>query len=155
MSKYLPKPLPIAALGLSAASATFPTIAYSQTKPTKTVGGVALPDPDAINKKIKQDYPPELFEDGQPSPAPAQQSGATNNPVGTSSTNIIKSGNDNTTTLGNANYTFVISTPIIIGIAVIIGGLALFPVISLLLTSKKAPKKNIVFPKSFTMKYQV
>jgi hypothetical protein len=138
MSKYLPKPLPIAALGLSAASVTFPSIARAQTKPTKTVGGVALPDPNAINKKIQQDYPPELLEDGQHSPSATQQPGTSNNPVGTSSSNILKSGNDNTTTLGTANYTFVISTPIMIGVAVVIGGLALFPVISLLLNSKKA-----------------
>lgn len=138
MSKYLPKPLLIAALGLSAANVTFPSIARSQTKPTKTVGGVALPDPDAINKKIQQNYPPELLEDGQPKPSPAQQSGSTTNPAGTPSNSILKSGNDNTTTIGTANYTFVISTPIMIGVAVVIGGLALFPVISLLLNSKKA-----------------
>jgi hypothetical protein len=41
---------------------------------------------------------------------------------------------------GNASYTFVLSTPIAIAIAVVIGGLALFPVISLLLNSKKAAK---------------
>ena len=138
MSKYLPKPLPIAALGLSAASAIFPSSAHSQTKPAKTVGGVVLSDPNAINKKIKQDYPPELLEDGQPNPSLTQQPGTTNNSVGTSSSNILKSGSDNTTTIGTANYTFVISTPIMIAVAVIIGGLALFPVVSLLLSSKKA-----------------
>ena len=155
MSKYLPKPFPIAALGLSVTSVLIPSIARSQAKSGKTVGGTVLPDPNAINKKIQQDYPPELLEDGNPNQAPIQQSGSTtDNPVSipigkginaegnntTSSGNVLRSGDGNTTTFGNANYTFVMSTPVMIAIAVIIGGLALFPVVSILLNSKKAAK---------------
>jgi hypothetical protein len=159
MPKYLPKSFPIAALGLSVANALIPRLARSQAGPAKTeanpprtVRGIVLPDPNAINKKIQQDYPPELLEDGNPNHAPTQQSGSTtDNPASvtigkrinseggntTSSGNVLKSG-DGSTTIGNANYTFVISTPVMIVIAVIIGGLALFPVISLVLTSKRA-----------------
>jgi hypothetical protein len=42
--------------------------------------------------------------------------------------------------IGAGNSTFVMSTPAAISITVVIGGLALFPVISLLLNSKKAAK---------------
>ena len=65
MPKYFPKSFPTAALGLSVASALIPTIARSQAKPAKTeanppktVRGIVLPDPNAINKKIQQNYPP-------------------------------------------------------------------------------------------------
>jgi hypothetical protein len=55
-------------------------------------------------------------------------------PSGSNSTTVGIGGN------GNASYTFVMSTPVMIGIGAIIGGLALFPVISILLNSKKAVK---------------
>ena len=144
MSKYLVKPFLITALGLSA-GVLIPSIAHSQAKPVKTLGGTVLPDPNAINKKIQQNYPPELLDE-DPRQAPTQQAGSTtgtpiNVPGGnTTSGSLLKSGDDNTTTLGTANYTFVMSTPIMIAIAVIIGGLALFPVVSILLNSKKAAK---------------
>ena len=41
------------------------------------------------------------------------------------------------TTVGNSNFTFVLSTPLVIAIVAVVGGLALFPVVHLLLNSKK------------------
>ena len=170
MPKYFPKSFPTAALGLSVASVLIPGTARSQAKPAKTeahppktLGGIVLPDPNAINKKIQQNYPPELLEDGNPNHVPTHQSESTTDhpatvPIGkginseggntTSSGNVFRSGDGNTT-IGNTNHTFVISTPVMIVIAVIIGGLALFPLISLLLNSKKAAKlgKNSFFKK--------
>jgi hypothetical protein len=55
MSKYPSKALLLTGLGLSVSGAMIPTVARSEK--TK------LPDPNVINKKIKQDYPPELFDD--------------------------------------------------------------------------------------------
>ena len=59
MPKYLPKSFPSAALGLSVASVLIPGIARFQVKPAKPeanhpkrLGGIVLPDPNAINKKI-------------------------------------------------------------------------------------------------------
>ncbi len=70
MSSHLPKSLLISSVGISVSSVLIPTVARSQAKPTnteaappRTVGGVALPDPHAINKKIQKDYPAELFDD--------------------------------------------------------------------------------------------
>ena len=153
MPKYFPKSFPTAALGLSVASALIPTIARSQAKPAKTeadppktLRGIVLPDPNAINKKIQQNYPPELLEDGNPNNVPTHRSESTKDnpasvPIGkginSDGGNVFGAGDGNTT-IGNTNYTFVISTPVMIVTAVIIGGLALFPVISLLLNSKKA-----------------
>jgi hypothetical protein len=169
MSKYLHKASSIG-LGVTIPTVLMANVARSQAKPAKTeanepktVGGVALPDPNAINKKIQQDYPPELLEDGNPNNAPTRISGSTTeNPDETAGSipvniqggkglssaagntkatgSIIRSNGDNTTTLGNNNYTFVISTPVVIAVAVIVGGLALFPVVTLLLNSKKVAK---------------
>jgi hypothetical protein len=67
MSKYLHKASSIG-LGLSVPMVLVADVARSQAKPAKTeanppktVGGIALPDPNAINKKIQQNYPPELL----------------------------------------------------------------------------------------------
>jgi hypothetical protein len=131
--QHLPKTLLTKGLGISVASSLIPTAARSQGKPAKTeanppktVGGIELPDPNAINKKLQKDYPPELLEDGTPTPAPTAKP---TNPV------VVSDGN--TTALGNSNFTFVLPTPAVIAIAVVVGGLALFPVVHLLLKSKK------------------
>ena len=122
MPKYFPKSFPTAALGLSVASVLIPGTARSQAKPAKTeahppktVGGIVLPDPNAINKKIQQNYPPELLEDGNPNHVPTHQSESTTDnpatvPIGkginseggntTSSGNVFRSGDGNTT-IGN------------------------------------------------------
>ncbi len=144
MSSHLPKSVLISSVGISVASILIPTVARSQAKPAKTeatppktVGGVALPDPNAINKKIQQDYPAELFDDPEYTKKGAELNGAaTTNPANPS---IITTtdGKGNMTAVGGSNYTFVLSTPLLIAIVVIVGGLALFPVVHLLLNSKK------------------
>jgi hypothetical protein len=138
MSSHLPKSVLISSLGISVSSALIPTVAHSQSKsakteatPPRTVGGVALPDPNAMNRKIQQDYPAELFDDPNYTQKGAELNGtATTNPTTTA-------GNGNTTAVGSSNYTFVLSTPLVIAIVVVVGGLALFPVVHLLLNSKK------------------
>lgn len=53
---------------------------------------------------------------------------------------IQKANPVNSTAVTAGNYTFVLSTPITIALIVVIGGIAIFPVITLLLNSKKAAK---------------
>jgi hypothetical protein len=147
MSKYSLKPLTMAGLGLSVASTVAPSIARSQEKPVKKIGGVALPDPDQINKTIQQNHPPELFNDQTHPEQGIEAAGTTT----TSPTvgKVIKSAGGDTTAVGSANYTFIVPTPLLITMVVIVGGLALFPVVHLLLNSKKMLefKRNSVWSK--------
>lgn len=53
---------------------------------------------------------------------------------------IQKANPVNSTAITAGNYTFVLSTPITIALIVVIGGIAIFPIVSLLLNSKKAAK---------------
>jgi hypothetical protein len=142
MSSHLPKSLLISSLGISVSSALLPTVARSQAKPAKpeaapprTVGGVELPDPNAINRKIQKDYPAELFDDPDYTKKGAELNGATTeNPATIPGVSTEKGG---MTAVGNSNFTFVLSTPLLIAMVVVVGGLALFPVVHLLLNSKK------------------
>jgi hypothetical protein len=138
MSSHLPKSLLISSVGISVSSALVPIVARSQSKaakseatPPRTVGGVALPDPNAMNKKIQEDYPAELFDDPNYTKKGAELNGTATTHQTTTP------GNGNTTAIGSSNYTFVLPTPLLIAIVVIVGGLALFPVVHLLLNSKK------------------
>ena len=139
MSTHLPKSVLISSVGISVSSTLIPTVARSEPEPAKseatpprTVGGVALPDPNAINKKIQKDYPAELFDDPHHTKKGAELNGAaTTNPITTTGTNASM------TAVSNSNYTFVLSTPLVIAIVVVVGGLALFPVVHLFLNSKK------------------
>ncbi len=159
MSKHLPQTLSTAALGLSVASVLIPMTAHSQAKPAKTeanaakIGGIALPDPNQINKKIQKDYPPELLEDGNPNDAPTgvpknstiaiPNAASTSSdktialPKASSSNGIVRSESVHTSAVSSSNYTFVLSTPLLIAILVVVGGLALFPIVHVLLNSKK------------------
>jgi hypothetical protein len=160
MSEHLPKLSLIQGVGISVAGALIPIIARSQSKsaktdstPIKIVGGVALPDPNAINKKIQKDYPAELFDD----PNYTQKGAELNSSTTTNPATIpgvapgVTSGNGNMTSIGTSQYTFVLSTPILIAIMVVVGGLALFPIVQMLLNSKKilAFKKNSTLSKLF------
>jgi hypothetical protein len=140
MSSHLPKSVLISSVGIALSSALIPTVARSQSKPAKsestpprTVGGVALPDPNAINKKIQEDYPAEIFDDPNYTKKGAELNGST----GTNSTITTTAKDGSMTAVGNSNYTFVLSTPLLIAMVVVVGGLALFPVVHLLLNSKK------------------
>ena len=142
MSDHLPKLSLIKGVGISVAGTLIPTIAYAQAKPAKTeatpprtVGGVVLPDPNAINRKIQKDYPAELFDDPDYTQKGAELNGATTTDPAT--TPGVTSGNGNMTSIGTPQYTFVLSTPMLIAIMAVVGGLALFPVVHLLLNSKK------------------
>jgi hypothetical protein len=164
MSDHLPKLSLIKGVGISVAGTLIPTIARAQAKPAKTeatpprtVGGVALPDPNAINKKIQQDYPAELFDDPKYTQKGAELNGTTTtipaNTPGVVPEVVpgVTSGNNNTTAIGTSNYTFVVSTPLLMGIMVVVGGLALFPIVQMLLNSKKilAFKDNSPLAKLF------
>ncbi len=149
MSKYPSKALLLKGLGLSVSGAMIPSVARSQAK-------IKLPDPNAINKKIKQDYPPELFDDpnytNSTTETPASNgsieidsptgSGSVGSTGTTSTKKVVISEDGKTAALGNSNFTFVLPTPAVIALVVIVGGLALFPVVSLLLNSKKALKAD-------------
>jgi hypothetical protein len=124
-NKYLPKPLHSFGLGLSIqpiiAIASAARAQSSQARDFR----VDIPTADEINKKIDRNYPQELVGDGK-----------TTNP--TPSPSISPTASSGTTALTAANYTFILPTPALIAIGVIVGGLALFPILHLLLTSKKA-----------------
>ena len=119
--------------------------AKSEATPPKTVGGVALPDPNALNKKIQKDYPAELFDDPEYTKKGAELNGSTS----TNSTITTTAQDGSTAVVGNSNFTFVLSTPLVIAIVAVVGGLALFPVAHLLLNSKKMLefKRNSVWSK--------
>jgi hypothetical protein len=164
MPKHLPKPSHLITLGLSIPSILAADVAHAQSKSNTKVQNQALPNPDEINKQIKKNYPPELLEDGQPAtltqssteqnkrledgqPATPTQSPAV--------TMTAVSSDGNTMAVGTSNYTFVLPTPAIIAIVVIVGGLALFPVVHLLLNSKKILEiRNNSFLSKFTDRFQ-
>jgi hypothetical protein len=160
MSIQLPKLSLVRGVGISVGGTLIPTVVHSQAKPinteatsTRTVGGVALPDPNAINKRIQQNYPAEVFDDphytqkgaelngsttAKPATVPVVGAGSSNTTTTDSATTpVVSAGNSNTTSIGSSNYTFVLSTPLLIAMVVVVGGIALFPVVHLLLNSKK------------------
>jgi hypothetical protein len=113
MSNHSSKALPIVGLGLSVSGVLIPSVARSEGNSPKT----KLPDPNAINKKIKQDYPPELFDDpnytnsttGTSTSAPAIEidtPGSTDSNAAVKKVVISKDGS--TAAVGNANFTFVL-----------------------------------------------
>jgi hypothetical protein len=113
MSKYLPKSSLYVGLGTA-----IPTVLAANTARSQSNR-----DPDSLptestaanaNRQIQKALPIK--------------------PSGSDSTTLGIGGN------GAASYTFVMSTPAMIAVAVVVGGLALFPVISILLNSKKAAK---------------
>jgi hypothetical protein len=119
MSSHLPKSILISSVGISVSSALIPMVAQSQSKPAKseatpprTVGGVALPDPNAMNKKIQEDYPAEIFDDPNYTKKGAELNGS-------AITNSNTTANGNMTAVGNSNYTFVLSTPLLIAMVVV------------------------------------
>jgi hypothetical protein len=68
---------------------------------------------------------------------------------------IQKANPVNSTAVTAGNYTFVLSTPITIALIVVIGGIAIFPIVSLLLNSKKAAKLGQTnFLSKFTKRFQ-
>lgn len=96
----------------------------AQSSPTQDFRA-DVPTADEINKKIERNYPKELLGDGKttnPNPSPS----------------VTPTASTGTTSLTAANYTFILPTPALIAIGVIVGGLALFPILHLLLSSKKA-----------------
>jgi hypothetical protein len=127
MSDYLPKLSLIKGADILVAIViTTPAVARSQgiTPPEKTTDKPFLTNPaERINKNIEKNYPPELI--GEEKPTPTKPTSTTATP------------NSNTTAIGSSNYTFVLSTPVMIAIVVVVGGIALFPVLHLLLNSKK------------------
>jgi hypothetical protein len=138
MSGYLPKLSLIQGVGIAALSAGIPTVARSEGDKPLFVNPA-----DKINKNIEKNYPPELLGDSQPTPATP-----TPTPTPTSTTAAPSS---NTTAIGTSQYTFVLSTPILIAIMVVVGGLGLFPILQMLLNSKKilALKDNSPLAKLF------
>lgn len=113
MSKYSPKPSSIVGLGLAVPTVLVANIARSQSKNNTEDSIPTESTATDANRQI--------------------QKALAANKVNS----IQSSGSPNSTTIGTSQYTFVISTPILIGVGVVIGGLALFPILSLLLNSKK------------------
>jgi hypothetical protein len=142
MSDYLPKLSLIQGVGISVLTAGIPTVARSEAE--KTTDKPLFVNPaDKINKNIEKNYPPELLDNSQSTPATPAPA-----PAPTSTTAAPSS---NTTAIGTAQYTFVVSTPILIAIMVVVGGLAAFPIVQMLLNSNKilAFKDNSPLAKLF------
>jgi PBP1b-binding outer membrane lipoprotein LpoB len=104
------------------------------------VAGLGLSIPTALVANIAQTQAQSGSEDRS-----ASESTAANTNHQTQKANLTPSTGINSTAIGtngngSINYTFVVSTPVAISIAVIVGGIALFPVISLVLNSRKATK---------------
>jgi hypothetical protein len=139
--KYLPKPLYLGSLGLAIQTIGCEAhAAQAQSQPDRNFRS-ALPSADEINKKIERSYPQDLLGDDKTanpaqSPSPAPSVAPTTVPSGS-------------TAITAANYTFVLSTPALIAVGVVVGGLALFPIFHLLLNSKKAAEigKNKMWSK--------
>ena len=123
-NKHLPKPLHSFGLGLSIQTIIGQASAVRAQSSQDRDFRVNIPTADEINKKIERNYPQELVGEGETKPTP--------------SPSIAPTASSGTTALTAANYTFILPTPALIAIGVIVGGLALFPILHLLLTSKKA-----------------
>ena len=113
MSKYRSKPFVIRGLGLSTSTLLIADVARSQSKRETEDIPTESTAADA-NRQIQK-------------ASPLQSSGSNSTAIGTG-------------TNGPASYTFIMSTPALIAVAVVVGGLALFPIVSLLFNSKKAAK---------------
>jgi hypothetical protein len=139
MSKHLPKPSHFINVSLSIPSVLLAEVARSQSKNEPKEFNLAIPNADRINKQIEKNYPPEMLADGK-SANPTKSPG-----VPTTAPAL----DSNTTAISLANNTIIFPTPAIVAILVIVGGLALFPVVHLLLNSKKAAEigKNSIWSK--------
>jgi hypothetical protein len=113
MSNYLSKPSFILGLGLST--------------PTVLVTNVALAIAQSDAKATLTELPVAAANPQIQVANPVQSTGTSSTAIGTNSNSSI-------------NYTFVMSTPVAIALTAIVGGLALFPVVSLFLNSRKAAK---------------
>ncbi len=136
MSKYLIKSSQLG-LGASIPTILLATVVRSQSQDEKEAEEVSRKIDKARNQIQKADK--VLSPLKQKSPGASPSPGETPSP-GASPSSAPTEGVANpegTTAIGNSNYTFVISTPILIAAFVIVGGLALFPVVHLLLESHK------------------
>jgi hypothetical protein len=113
MSKYLSKPSFVLGLGLSTPMVLVTNVAQTQAQSDAEDRLPAESTAANANRQIQKANP-------------IQSTGTNSTAIGTNS--------------GATNYTFIVSTPVAIAIAVVVGGIALFPVISLALNSKKAAK---------------
>jgi hypothetical protein len=146
MPKHLPRPLQTSSLGMAIAIALNPNPASANTKQT-TNTRQPLPTAEEINQKIQQNYPPELLEDPSavsPSPSPSSSVAPT-----------IVIPQTNTTTIAGSQNNIVIPTPALIAIIVIVGGLAIFPAVHLLLSLvKKSNQSRTSFWSKFSDRFQ-
>jgi hypothetical protein len=110
MSSHLPKALIISSVGISVSSALIPTIARSQSKDNTEDSLPTESTAADANRQIQK------FNPIQSTVAPGS------------------------TAVNAGQYTFVVPTYAAMIVAVVVGGVALFPVVSLLLNAKKAAK---------------
>ena len=110
MSSHLPKSLLISSVGISVSSALIPTVARSQSKNNDEDSLPTQSTAADANRQIQK------FNPIQSTVAP-----------GSTAVNV-------------GQYTFIVPTYAAIIVAAVIGGVALFPVVSLLLNAKKAAK---------------
>jgi hypothetical protein len=151
MSNHLPKQLRTIGLSLSIPSILVTEVARSQSN--RNASPDTLPTAAEINKKIQQNYPPELLGESTVNPnQPAEGSVDGQNADATrflQKQSINVQPNNNSTAIGTSTYTFILPTPALIAVVALVGSLALFPVVHLLLNSKKAVEigKNSIWSK--------
>lgn len=130
MPKYLPKQSLCLGLGLSVSNLLVATVARSQSQESLPNESTAA---DA-NRQIQKANPLNSSQPANTSQPPV--------PAGSTAVNA-------------GIYTFVLSTPATIAIVVIIGGIAVFPILSLLFNSKKvANLRQNKFFSDFGKKFQ-
>ncbi len=151
MSKYLPKLSSLMGLSLSIPSILVTDVARSQSN--RKVSPSTLPTAEEINKKIQQNYPPELLGESTATPNQPAEVSVERQTINSTKSPQVPSinlpSNSNHTAIGTSTYTFILPTPALIAAAVLIGGIALFPVVHLLFNSKKAAEigKNSILSK--------
>jgi hypothetical protein len=133
MPKYLPKPSFYLGLGLSVPNLLTATVARSQSQESLPSESTAA---DA-NRQIQKANP--------------LNSGNSSQPANTSQPPVPAG----STAVNAGTYTFVLSTPATIAMIAIVGGIAVFPILSLLLNSKKVAKlKQSKIFSNFGKKFQ-
>lgn len=153
----------IAAVDFTNSAIVGTTLAASPSPTTSSSSPQGIPNPedvrrqvDAINEKIRQNYPPELLEEGRTSTPSGNNTSqaplknlegiaAGQNPGG-----VVPSGGNNLSSGSEANLG--IPTPAIVAFLIIFGALVFFPIFQLIIHAKQKEidvQKAWIFQKFF------
>ncbi len=160
--RHIPTPQHIISMGLSIATIFSANAVRSQSKDrqetaqTTNTAERTVTAAERVKKQVEKRYPGEVFEDETAAtPAMSSKEGQSGEPIKSPAVASTATPAKGTTALTAANYTFILPTPALIAIGIVVGGLAIFPIVHLLLSSKKvaALSKNSALSK-FGDKFQ-